>query len=108
MVSRRARFGGERGDRPLDPGAHALDGLVPGVQVGEALAHEERMGGRKRPARAGWSAGTFFRSLPRANSARRAGSVVPWTRASSIARPETPRLLVASEASLMPAAWSTL
>jgi len=34
--------------------------------------------------------------------------VVPWTRASNIARPEAPRMLVATEASLTPASSSTV
>jgi hypothetical protein len=45
----------------------------------------------------------LFRSAPRARSARMWGSVVPWTNAPSMARPETPSTWLATEANLMPA-----
>src|SRR5215204_1830607 len=57
----------------------------------------------KRPRSAWRSWGSFLRSLPLANSARTWGSRSPATKASSIARPETPRTSVATESSLMPA-----
>ena len=45
----------------------------------------------ERPARAWRRAGRFLRSVPRARLASSSGSVVPLTRAWSMARPETPR-----------------
>ena len=56
----------------------------------------------KRPSSASRSAGSFWRSLPLASSASTAGSVVPATSASSIARPEAPRMSVATQSSLIP------
>jgi len=47
----------------------------------------------KRPCSASLSGGSFWRSLPLASSASTAGSVVPATSASSIARPEAPRMV---------------
>ena len=49
----------------------------------------------------------LFRRLIRASEARASGSVVPATSASRIARPDTPRMSVATEDSLMPASSST-
>jgi hypothetical protein len=63
--------------------------------------------GRKRPARACRNAGSLRRSAPRARSAKTSGSRVPWVRASSMARPETPSTLLATEANLMPASSRT-
>jgi hypothetical protein len=54
----------------------------------------------KRPRSAWRSWGSFLRSLPLASSARTWGSRSPATRAASIARPETPRTSVATEALL--------
>src|SRR5829696_5088104 len=51
----------------------------------------------KRPRSAWRSWGSFLRSLPLASSARTLGSRSPATKASSIARPETPRTSVATE-----------
>src|SRR6266508_5276851 len=51
---------------------------------------------RNRPARASRSAGSLLRSRPLANAASTAGSWVPATSASSIARPETPMTSVAT------------
>ena len=45
---------------------------------------------------------------PRASSASTAGSVVPWANASNIARPDCPRMSVATDASLIPASCSSL
>ena len=56
----------------------------------------------KRPSNASLSAGSFWRSLPLARSASTAGSVVPVTSASSIARPEVPRMSEATQSSLIP------
>jgi hypothetical protein len=57
---------------------------------------------------AGRNAGSFFRKAPRARSASVAGAVVPATRASGMARPETPSTSVATAASLMSASSNTL
>ena len=54
------------------------------------------------------SAGILVRSLPLARSASTSGSVVPATSASSIARPETPRMSVATQSSLIPVSSSAL
>src|SRR6266508_845627 len=51
---------------------------------------------RNRPARAARSAGSLLRSRPLANAASTAGSWLPATSASSIARPETPMTSVAT------------
>src|SRR6266540_4404356 len=56
----------------------------------------------KRPTSASLSAGIFARSFPCASSARTCGSVVPCTSASSIARPEAPRMSLATQSSLIP------
>ena len=58
--------------------------------------------GSKRPSSASCSAGIFARSLPLASSARTVASVVPDTSASSIARPDAPRMFDATQSSLMP------
>ena len=67
-----------------------------------------RAGASKRPSSASLSAGIFARSLPLASSASTSGSVVPATSASSIARPETPRMSVATQSSLIPVSSSDL
>src|SRR6266536_1294656 len=59
--------------------------------------------GPKRPTRASWSWGSLARRRPLASSARSWGSRTPATRACSIARPETPRMSLATHDSLMPA-----
>src|SRR5215217_1323766 len=51
---------------------------------------------RNRPASASRSAGSLLRSRPLANAASTSGLWVPATRASSIARPETPMMSVAT------------
>src|SRR5215217_4614315 len=63
---------------------------------------------RNRPANASRSAGSLLRSRPLANAASTAGSCVPATRASSIARPETPSTSVATLDNLIPASCRTL
>jgi hypothetical protein len=55
------------------------------------------------PAPAAWSGAELL-----ANAASTCGSWVPATRASSIARPETPMMSVATLESLIPASWRTL
>jgi hypothetical protein len=76
--------------------------------VGQYLAHHEGvMGGEVSLPRASRSAGSLERRRPRANSASTSGSVVPLTSASSIALPEAPSTLVATQESLMAASWST-
>jgi hypothetical protein len=50
----------------------------------------------------------FLAQLPQARSARTSGSVVPATKASSMARPEAPSRRVATEVSLIPVSSSTL
>src|SRR3954453_9471714 len=62
----------------------------------------------KRPSSACLSAGSLARSLPLANSASTSGSVVPATSASSIARPDAPRMSVATQSSLMPVSSKAL
>ena len=61
----------------------------------------------KRPSSASRSAGSLRRSVALASLARSSGSWVPETSASSIARPETPSTLEATEESLIPASWRT-
>ena len=56
----------------------------------------------KRPSSASCNAGIFCLSLPLARPARTTGSVVPRQSASSIALPETPRMSVATQSSLIP------
>jgi hypothetical protein len=63
---------------------------------------------RNRPANASRNAGSLVRSRPLANAASTAGSWVPATRASSIARPEAPMTSVATLESLIPASCKTL
>jgi hypothetical protein len=60
-----------------------------------------------RPASASVSSGIFERILRRARSAIRAGSRSPAISASSIARPDTPRMSEATADSLMPASSSS-
>ena len=62
----------------------------------------------KRPCSASRSAGSFARSLPSARSASTSGSVVPAISASSIARPDLPRMSEATQSSLMPVSSSSL
>src|SRR5262249_46687378 len=64
--------------------------------------------GSNRPSRASRSAGILARILPFARSARISGSVVPAISASSIARPDLPRMSVATQSSLMPVSSSAL
>ena len=56
----------------------------------------------KRPSSASRSAGIFVRSLPLASSASTLGSVVPETSASSMSRPDLPRMSVATLVELDP------
>jgi hypothetical protein len=60
----------------------------------------------KRPWSASRSAGIFARSFPIDRSASTSGSVVPPTSASRIARPDLPRMSLATQSSLMPASSS--
>jgi hypothetical protein len=53
------------------------------------------------------SSGSLTRRRPLASSAMAAGSQLPPMRAASIARPDTPRMSVATDDSLMPASSST-
>src|SRR6266545_6288238 len=97
----------KRGDDLGDVRTQRLDHFVELVEVGQQLTDEKGVMGRKRPARAWRNAGSFLRSLPRARSAKTSGSPVPRSKASSIARPETPRTSLATDANLMPASSST-
>ena len=53
-----------------------------------------------RPSKACSSCARFFRSLPRANPASAAASVFPASKASSIARADTPVTVVTTAVSL--------
>src|SRR6266851_1159489 len=99
---------GEWGEPALDFLAHHTDRFLQIIHVGQQLMTRNAWCGRKRPASAWRKAGSFLRNLPRARSASTSGSVVPCTSASSIARPDTPRMLVATDASLIPASCSSL
>jgi hypothetical protein len=98
----------ERAQLLLDRLREPLDLLVEEVEVGEDRSTSSACSGSKRPSSASLSAGIFLRSLPRARSASTSGSVVPRTSASSIARPETPRMSVATQSSLIPVSSSVL
>src|SRR5262249_50318444 len=93
---------GERAGLLLDHLGEPPDLLVEEVEVGENRGDDSPCWGSKRPSSASLSAGIFVRSLPRASSASSSGSVVPWQSASRIARPETPRMSVATQSSLIP------
>ena len=62
---------------------------------------------RNRWVSASRKAGIFGRSLPFANSANTAGSSSPASSAARIARPVLPRIVEATEVSLIPASCST-
>jgi hypothetical protein len=98
----------ERGDRPLDLGGQPSDGLVQVVELGQDLPDEQGVAGSEPAGEGLAELGIFFRSVPLASSARAWGSVVPSTRAPSMARPDAPRICEATEESLMPASCSTL
>ena len=66
--------------------------------MGEQVLDEQGVVARKAPSSACRSAGSLRRSLPLASSASAAGSLFPWHSSSSIARPEAPSTLVATEA----------
>jgi hypothetical protein len=73
------QYRGERGHEFANLRTHGGNGFVQIVEVRQELSDEKRVMGRKHPARAWCNAGSFLRKLPRANSARMAASVVPWT-----------------------------
>jgi hypothetical protein len=52
--------------------------------------------GPKRPTKASWSRAILLRRRPVASSGRSSGSRTPATRAASIARPQTPRMSLAT------------
>jgi hypothetical protein len=52
--------------------------------------------------------GKFLAQRPASQVGQDSASVVPWTSASSMARPETPRMSVATDADVTPASSSTL
>ena len=64
--------------------------------------------GSKRPSSASRKAGILARSLPRASSANTLGSVVPRHSASSMSRPDLPRMSLATQSSLIPVSSSAL
>jgi hypothetical protein len=101
-------LGAERGYHPLDLRGQPADGLIQVVELGQDLPTSRAWWDPNRPVRASRSWGIFFRSVPLASSARAWGSVVPSTRAPSMARPDAPRIYEATEESLMPASCSTL
>ena len=72
------------------------------------LRDQERMMGAEVPCQGLAKLGALGRIRPRASSAMPAGSIVPPTSASSMARPEVSRMSVATVASLMPASSSNL
>ena len=64
--------------------------------MGQQLAQQQRMMARKRPSNASRSVGSLAGRRPLASSASTAGSWVPETSASSIARPEAPSTSLAT------------
>ena len=86
-----------------------LDLLVEEVDVARGSRRSTARDGRRSgPASASRSAGIFLRICRRASSASTSGSVVPATSASSMSRPDLPRMSAATQSSLMPASSSAL
>src|SRR3954447_1359366 len=121
---------GQQADRGLagdaGNGHHSLqdrlvvgdDGLDPRVQVGEGVSRKSTWASIwatrmpwwatwNSPASASCSAGILLRSRPLASSANSAGSLIPASNASRIARPDLVSRVEATLDSLMPASWST-
>jgi len=94
----RAQFG-------LDRLRQFGDVLIEEVQVREDRADDQRVMGLKAALQGLSERGQLLRNTP---PARTSGSVVPATSASSIARPETPRMSVATQSSLIPVSSSAL
>jgi hypothetical protein len=98
----------ERAQHLLDLRRHRGDRLVEIVDVGQQLTDEESVV-TAEATRQGGAQGRELRASPAAGELRQnVGSVVPATSALSIARPDTPRMSLATVASLMPASSSTL
>ena len=93
----------ERADLLLDRVREPVDLLVEEVEVREDRADDDARARRRSGPRAPRAApAASCAACPLASSASTAGSVVPATSASSIARPDTPRMSVATQSSLMP------
>src|SRR5262245_14889332 len=99
---------GKRDEMPFDLEAQGADRLVQVVEVGQQLSHEKRVVRPKAAGQRRASAGSLPRNRPRASSAKTRGSVVPCASASSMARPDTPKMSLATVASLTPASSSAL
>lgn len=98
-----------RADDLFNPLRQTADAFFKLVQTAQNLRHHKNVVERTRPAcKAFRSSGSFALSRPFASSERMAGSVVPFMRASSIARTDTPRMSVATEESLSPVSCRTL
>ena len=99
---------GERADLLLDRLREPVDLLVEEVDVGEDRPDP----GRVQPVEAALERllerGQLLAQAALANSASTCGSVVPAISASSIARPEAPRMSVATQSSLIPVSSSAL
>ena len=97
----------KRGHHLVRVGCDVLDHFVEVVEVGQHLADQKGMmgpkaSGERLPQRRELSAQRAARQVGQAS-----GSRVPRVRASSMARPETPRTSLAPDADLMPASSST-
>jgi hypothetical protein len=94
----------DRRDTPTQRG-HRLFEMV---EMGQDLCREEGVMGAEVAGERLPQGRSLVRMRPRANSAKTAGSLVPCTRASSMARPEVPRTSLATVTNLMPASSSIL
>src|SRR5215218_6253867 len=95
------RGGRDGRDRLFDPAGELVDLAAEGVDLVPQHPRHKAWWSENWPVRASTSAACLTRSRPRASSASTLGSRSPVTSASSMARPETPKMSVATVESLI-------
>ncbi|GFP32800.1 hypothetical protein HKBW3S42_01108 [Candidatus Hakubella thermalkaliphila] len=92
---------GKRGQATFHLLADPFNGFIQKVQMGENLLQHKALMGTETALQSLLALRKLLRSRPRARSATTWGSVLPESRASSMALPETPMTSVATEESLI-------
>jgi len=96
-------LGGERGDHLLDLGRQPLDGLLQVVDVGQDLPGQKSVMGPEASLQGLLEGRELLPEQALGQVGQTSGSRVPATRASTMARPDAPRTLEATEDSFTPA-----
>ena len=108
IVSRSASSGSKGAITRSTSVLSRLDRLVEVVELGQDLAHQQRVVAREATPERLPQEGQLRPQPAPGKLGEDLGSRVPATSAVSMSRPDRPRMSVATEDSLMPASWSTL